>query len=91
MEKNNNVKEWYMQEFPSDECGESISEKATFTGVLAMMSRHSDIYDYLGIGDSIIRERIFEEISKRIGCDYDDIYNLWLEGSDYEYQKRWEA
>jgi len=91
MKKNNNIKEWYMQEFPSDECGESISEKATFTGVLVMMSVHSDVYDYLGIVDSVIRERIFEEISDRMSCDYDDVYNVWLYGCDYERERRWYA
>lgn len=33
-----------------------------------------------GVGDSVVRERVFAELSARIGCGYDDIYDAWLNG-----------
>ena len=37
-----------------------------------------DVYNILGVGDSMIRERVFEELSKILGVDYDVIYQKWL-------------
>ena len=39
-----------------------------------------DVYDRLGVGESVVRERVFAELSARIGCGYDDIYDAWLNG-----------
>ena len=37
-------------------------------------------YDYIGVMDSIIRERIFEGLAAHKNVEYDVIYYLWLEG-----------
>lgn len=44
------------------------------------MNTNSDVYDRLGVGESVVRERVFAELSARIGCGYDDIYDAWLNG-----------
>ena len=43
-----------------------------------MWAKGGDIYDYIGVGDSLIRERLFTRLSKMLGLDYDHIYEMWL-------------
>jgi hypothetical protein len=38
-----------------------------------------DIYDVIGVGDSVIRERLFEHLSEIKDVNYDYIYKKWLE------------
>ena len=75
--KTETIREWYMKEYPLDECGKDINPEATFFNVLVGMAQGEDFYEKV-YGDSIIRERVFAELSKRLGCKYDDIYYLWL-------------
>jgi hypothetical protein len=37
-----------------------------------------DIYQYIGVSDSIVRERLFEKLAETLNVGYDYIYNLWL-------------
>jgi hypothetical protein len=37
----------------------------------------------MGVGDSLIRERLFEYLSLIYNVDYDVVYNKWLESADY--------
>ena len=80
---NGNFKEWYTETYPSDELGECLNPNVTFLDLIIALSNKRDIYDAMGAGDSIIRERLFEELSKRLPCDYYEIYNLWLYGPEY--------
>lgn len=73
-----NIKEFYLNTYPTDELGVEISEKATFVGLVTELFGGSDIYEYIGVGDSIIRERCFEELAKQLNKPYDFVYNLWL-------------
>jgi len=38
----------------------------------------NDVYGYIGVGDSIIRERLFEKLSEILNTPYDYVYKLWL-------------
>lgn len=69
------IKKWYQSEFPSDELGEEISNKATFKDLEKDITK---VYDIIEVSDSVIRERIFEELAKRMGVDYSVVYNKWL-------------
>ena len=71
----NNIKKWYTTEFPTDELGLEINPNATFLGLIGNIE---DVYEYIGIGDSIVRERLFERIAEIMECTYDEVYNLWL-------------
>lgn len=75
-----NVRDWYMQEFPTDELGAAISPDITFEDVWKNLyaGRGVDVYDVLGVGDSIVRERVFNGICERVGCDYGLVYDKWL-------------
>ena len=73
-----NVKEWYTKEFESDELGEEINPTITFKEIYDNML-DIDFYELIDVGDSIIRERIFEKMSNLMNIDYDDIYHRWLD------------
>lgn len=77
---NATVRNWYMHAFPEDELGSRISPKLTFDAALEAVSRGSGFYDALGVGDSVVRERVFEEMAERNGLSYEDIYSSWLDG-----------
>ena len=79
-----NVRDWYMATFPTDDLGGDIYPHITFSNVALQLINHpgEDIYDYIGVGDSLVRERIFEQMSEILGCDYDVIYKAWLHGDD---------
>ena len=72
-----NIKNWYKSEFTTDELGEEINPNATFE---ELKNNLPNVYDYLKVGDSIIRERVFSELAERMNVDYDVIYTKWLGG-----------
>jgi hypothetical protein len=37
-----------------------------------------DIYRYLNVWDSLVRERLFTKLSEELQSSYDYVYNLWL-------------
>lgn len=73
-----NLKEFYMKNYPTDELGVEINENTTFVGLLHTLYEGNDVYDYFGVDDSIVRERLFEGLSKEINTSYDYIYYMWL-------------
>lgn len=76
---NINVKNWYVETYPTDELGQDINPKIEFTNVLNTLDNYSDIYDLIGVGDSIIRERLFQKLSEITGQTYTEIYDKWRE------------
>ena len=76
------VKDWYVAEFPTDDMGADIDPEISFMDVFHALDTYEDFYDTIGVGDSIIRERIFTELAKRMGVDYDYIYDQWLRAAD---------
>lgn len=77
------VKKWYLKTYPKDDLGKEIREDITFWSLWALMSQGYDVYNILGVGDSMIRERVFEELSKILGVDYDVVYQKWLNSDEY--------
>ena len=73
-----NIKEFYLNEYPTDELGSELKENITFSGLLNNLFTENNIYDYIGVGDSIIRERLFSQLSIQLNKEYDYVYNLWL-------------
>lgn len=72
------IKEFYLSNYPTDELGNEIHTKATFIGLFEVLDTYKDVYNYIGVHDSIIRERIFEKLANEMGIDYNEIYNQWL-------------
>jgi len=73
-----NIQTFYCDAYPTDELGSEINENAQFTGLLNQLYLGGDVYEYLGVDDSIVRERCFAELASSLEADYDYIYNLWI-------------
>jgi hypothetical protein len=58
--------------------GKDIKDDATFVGLVTQLFGDGNVYDYLGVYDSLIRERLFSELAKQLKTSYDYVYNLWL-------------
>lgn len=71
------IRDWYIRAFPSDELGYRINPLATFAGAVKCMADGGDIYKYLGVADSLVRENVFSKIAAITGVDYDAVYDLW--------------
>tara|TARA_R100000231_G_scaffold26276_3_gene23807 strand:- start:7586 stop:7828 length:243 start_codon:yes stop_codon:yes gene_type:complete len=74
------LKNFYIKKYPSDDLGGEINSKATFIGLLDRLHKRKDIYNYLEVRDSVIRERLFQELSDLVEEDYSYIYNIWTSG-----------
>tara|TARA_B100000497_G_C7252038_1_gene180481 strand:- start:190 stop:420 length:231 start_codon:yes stop_codon:yes gene_type:complete len=72
------IKQFYLETYPTDVMGSDIKDDTTFLGLVTELSSGKDVYDYLGVYDSLIRERLFSELAKQLKTTYDEIYNLWL-------------
>ena len=72
------IREFYLANYPTDDMGDGINPTATFAGLLNQLIVGGDVYAYLYVYDSIIRERLFEKLASNKGCDYDVIYQQWL-------------
>lgn len=80
-EQTDNVREWYMLAFPDDPLGAELNSNLTFDAALAAVPTGNGFYDSIGAGDSVVRERIFEELCNRYGYTYDEVYDSWLNES----------
>lgn len=74
-----NIRDWYMAAFPADELGSKIKD-ITFSDLVESMNRGENVYETLGVDDSIVRERVFDRIVTTLKVDYDVIYYKWLDG-----------
>lgn len=70
------IKEWYMKEYSTDELGAEINNEITFEDLFVALDK--DVYEVLGVGDSIIRERCFDKLAEIMNVNYEDIYYKWL-------------
>ena len=73
-----NVREFYVKNYPSDDMGADINPNATFIGLFVKLIEGADIYEYIGVTDSIVRERCFERIAELWNISYDFVYELWI-------------
>lgn len=62
--------------YPTDDLGNEISGSITFTKALNNLADYYEMFP----ADSLIRERVFTELSKRTGKEYGKIYDEWLKG-----------
>jgi hypothetical protein len=72
------IREFYLEAYPSDDMGKGINPNATFAGLLNQLIVSGDVYAYLYVYDSIIRERLFEKLAEELEVSYEYVYNLWL-------------
>ena len=72
-----NIREFYVKNYPTDDLGKGINPKATFAGLLNQLFVGNDVYEYLYVYDSIVRERVFEQLAEELGLGYEYVYKLW--------------
>lgn len=72
------VKDWYVSEYPSDDLGEEIDSNIDFSSLYKAMISGKDFYDVIGVGDSVIRERVFERLANILNVHYSYIYDRWI-------------
>ena len=77
---NKQLRTWYMKQFPGDDMGADIRPGVTFNNLYKALRAGSGsmIYDLIGVGDSTIRQRLFDRLAALVGVDYKTIYDLWL-------------
>lgn len=80
------IKNYYLNEYPTDELGADINPRADFDGLLMVLNEGDDVYEYLGVTDSLVRERVFQKLADLMGVDYNQIYDMWL-SSDEKFAK----
>ena len=73
-----NIKEFYLNEYPTDELGIELNDNITFAGLVTELFGGDDVYKYIGVYDSLVRERLFSEPANQLNKPYDYVYNLWL-------------
>jgi hypothetical protein len=73
-----NIREFYLENYPTDELGLELNENTSFAGLLNQLIVGGDVYRYIGVSDSVIRERLFERLAEELEVSYDYVYNLWL-------------
>ena len=72
------IKQFYLETYPTDDMGNDIKDDATFVGFVTELFGEGDVYKYIGVYDSLVRERLFEELAKQLNKPYDYVYELWL-------------
>jgi hypothetical protein len=72
------IREYYLETYPTDDLGLELRTTPTFAGLLNQLIVGGDVYQYIGVGDSLIRERLFERLAEELNVKYDYVYNLWL-------------
>lgn len=82
-EKNILIKDWYTENYPSDDLGQKLNNDKTFNDIWNAIHNGIDVYSFLGVSDSIVRERVFEKLAEIKGVEYDYVYNKWLNNDEY--------
>lgn len=73
-----NIKDFYLSNYPSDELGTEINKDANFFGLYNELVNGGQVYEYLHVYDSLVRERLFQEMARLLHKPYSYIYNLWI-------------
>ena len=72
------IRKFYRKAYPTDELGKDINKNITFAGLLNQLIIGGDVYKYIGVSDSLVRERLFERLAEELEVSYDYVYKLWL-------------
>jgi len=72
------IRDFYKQAYPTDELGPDINGNATFQNAFECLQTGFNFYTFLGVDDSLVRERIFDALATLMGCSYEHVYYQWL-------------
>ena len=73
--------DWYAKKFKTDK-KMAPKDGVTFEQLYESLKKGENIYEKMGVDDSIVRERVMSEIADRLGVEYDHVYDLWLNGGE---------
>ena len=78
--KDTSVKDWYITRFPYDKDIASGITDVSFDDFFKMLNQNDTHFTYpMMANDSIVRERIFSQLSKMYNIEYKDVYNIWAQ------------
>ncbi len=75
------IKDFYKEAYPTDEMGDNLNASATFQDAYECLQVGFNFYTFLGVDDSLVRERIFDALATLMGCSYEHVYYQWLNHS----------
>lgn len=80
MFKDTKIKDFYTDNYPTDDLGEEINDTVTVQDVVDLLNdgRGDDFYSLIGVSDSVVRERVLAFIADACGVKYDVVYKKWL-------------
>jgi len=76
--KKEKIRDWYIKTYPKDKLGFNINNNITFHSAFKCLEKGKDFSNFLGVGDSVVRERVFKKLAIVMNCTYDYIYNQWI-------------
>ena len=84
--KEKTVAEWYKETYPTDELGLEINQTLTFEELSHL---DKDIYEAIGVGDSVVKERVLQEYANINKITYDEAYDLLVnkQMQDEQYEE----
>ena len=68
---------WYESWYPEDPLGACISSNS-FMDLFEALDNYRDVYKVIGVGDSVVRERLFKRLAELTCVSYEDIFEQWL-------------
>ena len=71
------IKSWYKSNYPTDELGDELND-VTFDELFNALDRKKNVYEFIGLTDSMVRERLFERLAGISEMPYSYIYDQWL-------------
>lgn len=76
------IKEFYAKNYPADGMVNDMNDNISFQEILNELIKGNgyNIYEIIGVSDSLIRERVFLGLSEVMNLEYEYIYELWLNG-----------
>jgi hypothetical protein len=76
------IADWYKDCWPTDDWGYTgLNKTITFQNAYECLQVGFDFYTFLGVEDSVVRERVFDALATLMGCSYDHVYYQWLNHS----------
>lgn len=72
------MRDWYRRAYPDDAIAEDMSEGATFSDLQDALESGRDVYEVMGGGDSLVRERVFEHLAELQGGNQETIHGRWV-------------
>lgn len=76
--KNINIQDIYRQHYPQDKEGLFINNEANLLDLADAIVKDIDVFSVILFRDSIVRERLFVELSNMLDVNYNVIYDTWL-------------